>query len=260
MLFAEVQNRIYASPDIGVTWSSIDYNDSDPQKPVPAMKLSDPKVICAALGKQILYSVDKGTNWIAFRPAIQQGPLFGLWLDPSDSQSLYAQTFSRLHHSTDGGKTWQQLPLSGVDHAPITSLFFDAYTPGSIYMFTGPIYVESSAGDVYRSPDGGQNWIRMVIDPSGNVPVDFFTLIPDAAGTLFVGGANYLAPDTNLLFRSDDHGTSWTKTGLGLPTSGQVAELVSTPSNPSIVYAAVYGRGTFKSTDGGKTWLPAGSR
>ncbi|MBN2416758.1 hypothetical protein JXO52_13000 [bacterium] len=62
----------------------------------------------------------------------------------------------------------------------------------------------------------------------------------------------YLVPEayTCRIHRSTDGGTTWS--ALGTITS-RIYKLAIAPSNPDIMYAAVYGR-IYKSTNGGETW------
>ena len=61
-----------------------------------------------------------------------------------------------------------------------------------------------------------------------------------------------LAASTFGLFRSTDSGTTW-----DLVLDGLATDLVPHPQDPSIMYAALRGRGAYKSTDTGATWVSA---
>src|SRR5439155_6763925 len=49
-------------------------------------------------------------------------------------------------------------------------------------------------------------------------------------------------------------GASWSPISSGLPNSPEVYVLAIDPQTTTTLYAGVYGRGLFKSTNGGGTW------
>ena len=58
----------------------------------------------------------------------------------------------------------------------------------------------------------------------------------------------------NGLYKSTDGGTTWNNYKNGLPSNPYMFGLVINPTNPSILYAALYVNGVYKSTDGGVNW------
>lgn len=110
-------------------------------------------------------------------------------------------------------------------------------------------------GGAFRSNDGGTTWTHVAdagttakgkpirID---NLNVEFIRLDPTTSSTV------YLSSRGAGLYRSDDSGDRWTKTGL---SSGTYTALAIDPTVPSILYAAAGGVIT-KSSDGGATWTP----
>ena len=64
------------------------------------------------------------------------------------------------------------------------------------------------------------------------------------------------------MYKSTDAGKTWTHIGFGNDTVDAISKIRVHPTNPDIVFVAVFGkygvnsdeRGVFKSTDGGKTW------
>jgi photosystem II stability/assembly factor-like uncharacterized protein len=59
------------------------------------------------------------------------------------------------------------------------------------------------------------------------------------------------------LLRSVDAGARWTTIGIGLPEATGIRSLAINPSNPDIVFAGVYGRAVYRSTDGGLSFVPS---
>jgi photosystem II stability/assembly factor-like uncharacterized protein len=258
ILFAEVAGDIFESIDAGATWSAIKLGPVDLEKPIPEMDPTNPAVICAILRNRILYSTNGGGSWALLSPRIPNAFITRMWIDPTNSQNLYAGTFfSALYHSTDGGKTWNQ--VAGLPTAIRYFLLFDAHKHGTIYLWTVAGYIGSSEGDIYKSVDGGQNWTSIRIDASRNVPVDFLSIPSTDPTVMFAGIWTHSDPDSFILLKSINGGASWINANSGLPPQG-VTTLVSSPENPSILYVGVGARGVFKSTDGGRSWKPTGSK
>ncbi|MBI4092717.1 MAG: hypothetical protein HY420_02210 [Candidatus Kerfeldbacteria bacterium] len=110
-------------------------------------------------------------------------------------------------------------------------------------------------GGVFRSRDGGITWAQIVnagrtakgkLVRIDDVDVRFIRFDPTNPSTL------YLVTRGAGIYRSDDRGDSWIKTGL---SSGTYSTLAIDPSSSSILYAAVGGT-IIKSTDGGKSFVP----
>jgi photosystem II stability/assembly factor-like uncharacterized protein len=121
---------------------------------------------------------------------------------------------------------------------------------------------------VQRSADGGQTWQRSkkigLPERSG--------LTVDAAWHIEPGlpherETRYLGADPGVLFRSDDAGETWEPNGgiLEHPTrdrwfpgaGGLCCHSVQLdPSDPQRIYVGITAAGTFRSDDGGQTWLP----
>jgi hypothetical protein len=170
-------------------------------------------------------------------------------VDPANDLNIYATTDSGAGFfvSTDGGVTWT---ASVGAPGGAKALAFD----------TSTIYA-GAFGAVYTSSDGGKTWAANSKGlPSDNVTV----LYVDSSATSDPLHAVYAATGVSGVFKSIDHGVSWTaaNTGLTFPSSSvplPVKAFAADPStSPSTVYAGFsFGSssgGLFKTTNGGATW------
>lgn len=127
----------------------------------------------------------------------------------------------------------------------------------------GRVYVGVSTAGVWRSDDAGVNMTNawpddfphsigaVTVAPNGDVWVGTGEVNP-GGGSLSYGGDG--------LYRSTDHGATWTR--IGLQGSSTIGAIRFNPQNPNIVYVAAGGslfapggvRGLYKSTDYGATW------
>lgn len=126
----------------------------------------------------------------------------------------------------------------------------------------------SSWGDgVYKSTDGGDSWTNMGLEESHHV--GRIVMHPDDSDVVYVAAMGHLwgpNPDRGL-YRTRDGGASWEQILFVDPMTGAV-DVAMDPSNPDIMYAAMYqrqrrpwgfhgggpGSGLYKSVDGGDTW------
>jgi photosystem II stability/assembly factor-like uncharacterized protein len=245
--FAESGGLVYASTDQGTTWNDLVPSNGDLQKPLPHVDLHDPAFLYATLTDKVVYSTNGGDTWEILKPSIAREVIHGIWLDPRDMQSVYAGALLRgIYHSTDGGATWSSMP--GLPRFPNTyRLSFDPTDPGTMYLETGPVYIESSEGDLYKSVDGGQNWTAI------HLVIDFFTIIPGDPSVL-LARAWTLRSNRNYFFlqKSTNRGGEWTNADYAFAKNDRIVALVSSLDHSNL-YAIADGR-VFKSIDLGRSW------
>ena len=190
----------------------------------------------------------------------------------------------------DGGKSWAKIG-GGLpeQYAGIVA----------IHPQNGTLLANPGVEGVWRSTDGGDNWVRVVTDPGGvnallfhptgstawavtsqrgcfrsgdggvtwtqtantNLPQNQFGLGPFA----FDGATLYLGTAGRGVYVSSDNGDSWTQAasvGLAGVSGADVINLAATPSRPGVVVAETAFAGVFRSTDGAASFVklePGGS-
>lgn len=125
-------------------------------------------------------------------------------------------------------------------------------------------YMGVASGGLWRTTNGGESWEPIT---DGKVPVASMGSVEVAESNpniIWLGtGSDGVRSNVSTgrgIYRSTDAGKSWEFKGLY--DAGQTGELRIHPTNPDIVWAAMYGdifkpnktRGLFKTVDGGKTW------
>ncbi|MBO1256295.1 glycosyl hydrolase [Alteromonas sp. 5E99-2] len=181
---------------------------------------------------------------------------------------------------TTGGGVWKT-ENAGVSWKPLSDKDFAVGTIGAVavapsdasilYVGTGegPIRgVTTSHGKgVYKSTDGGENWSLVGLDTRGQIPkIRVHPTNPDIVWVAVQG--NIWAPNEERgVFKTTDGGKTWQHV-LKVNAETGAADLVIDPSNPRILYAAMWnhgrkpwyvksggeGSGIYKSTDAGNTW------
>ncbi len=182
--------------------------------------------------------------------------------------------------STDYGRVWTPI----FDDQPTGSIGAIAIAPSDpnvIYVGSGEGLQrpDLSTGDgIYKSTDGGKTWTHLGLRDGQQIPM--IAVDPGDPNRLFVAvlGHPYGPNQERGIFRSTDGGRSFEKVLYRDENTGGI-DVVLDPSNPQIVYAALWearqgpwenatfagpGSGVYKSTDGGTKWrqltagLPAG--
>jgi len=127
-------------------------------------------------------------------------------------------------------------------------------------------YTGFTGGGVYKTTDGGQNWMNVSDGYFNTGSVGAITVAPSDANVIYAGmgetciRGNMSAGDG--IYKSVDGGKSWTH--IGLPESHFIGEIAVHPENADVAWVAVMGhafgtegnkeRGVYKTTDGGQTW------
>ena len=171
-----------------------------------------------------------------------EGYVYSLVVDPGDSKTVYAGTWSRgLLKTTNGGASWQRLAPGWVG-----ALVLDPNDPDTIYVGAVGSATATAESGVSKSTDGGRTW-----QPAGlqGTNVNTLAIDPRASEILYAGTAKGL-------MKSTDGGNNWRRGGLESSVYGVTID----PGRPTILYAAT-DSGVYSSADGGRTWraLDAGS-
>lgn len=205
-----------------------------------------------------MHPSDGGTFWVSGHPG-------------SASDRMDLGNNMGVLKSTDGGHSWEQIALKGVDFHSMTVSQADPDRLWGEYQ-----------GQVYRSDDGGHDWKTIGSSPapfralSGHAEdrdivyaaVPSGLLVSTDGGSLWetltdrpAGTVTAHPEDGDLLFavfedglhRSSHAGQTWDRldldTGQALP-----AHVAISSSEPDLVYAATGAGAIHRSTDQGDTW------
>ncbi len=162
---------------------------------------------------------------------------------------IYAQTASGLiYKSTDTAQTWQPLSTQTTSASGTAALAVDPQNTNNLYSIYNPVKSPTPVPQgVFRSTDGGQTWVKTLIQVSAPIAVD-----ATASNIVYVFGSN---GGKIGMFRSTDSGVSFQPVTVVSPSSG-ISVIRNDPSQPGTVYAVVSGgtKAIYKSTDYGATW------
>lgn len=228
-------------------------------------------------------STNSGVNWTPiFDNGFSTFSIGALTLDPTRDSTIYAGTGeanssvdsydgSGLYRSLDAGATWSYSGLAATRR--IARVAVDPANPQRLFVAAmGSQFSTGPDRGLYRSEDGGATWAQVlfVSDSTGASDV---VINPAHPETVFCATWERVRHHTYRrafgpecgIWRSADHGTTWTRLSTGLPAPsdnvGRIG-LAIAPSRPSTVYAQIgsgsalgyIGLGLYRSLDGGATW------
>src|SRR3989441_3885455 len=278
---AQVNGGVWKTDDYGRTWTPI--FDDQPTGSVGCIAVapSDSNIIYVgsgeglqrpdlSVGDGIYKSNDAGRTWthLGLRDG-QQIPQIAV--DPRDPNRIlvavaghpYGPNEERgIFRSTDGGKTFEKV-LYKDDNIGGADVLIDPTNPDVAYASLweprqGPWENgawNGTGGGIFKSNDNGKTWNQL----SGGLPEGIVQanigIAPSNTSRLM---ASVATPSGVNLYRSDDAGSTWaiiTKDPrpAGRIGGGDLCVPRFNPKDPEVVIVA--STVTWKSTDGGKTWI-----
>lgn len=180
-------------------------------------------------------------------------------LSPHDNKTLY-HGFQYLFKSTDQGETWKR--ISGdltyndvsrmgrtpyaINHQAITAIDESPITKGVLYVGTDD-------GRVWATMNDGGAWTEITKGLPERVHVSRLVASKYDAGTVYITMSDRREDNIKpYLFRSTDHGKTWTALTTDLPAS-PVNVVREDPRNANILYCGT-DLGVYVSKDKGKSW------
>ncbi len=211
----------------------------------------------------------KGMKWRQVGPFRGGRALAGTGVAGDPDTYYFGSVAGGVWKTTNGGITWTPM----TDKTAIMSVGALAVAPSdpnTVYVGTGESCWRGdiSYGDgMYKSADGGKTWTHIGLEDTRHI--SRVIVHPSNPDVIFVAamGHAYGPNETRGVFRSGDGGKTWQKVLFKDNKTGAI-DLTFDPSNPHILYAALYeaqrypwtavsggpGSGLYKSSDDGATW------
>jgi photosystem II stability/assembly factor-like uncharacterized protein len=277
---AQVNGGVWKTTDYGHTWIPI--FDDQPTGSIGCIAVapSDPNVIYVgsgeglqrpdlSVGDGIYRSNDAGRTWthLGLRDG-QQIPQIAV--DPRDANRIlvavaghpYGPNEERgIFRSTDGGKTFEKV-LYKDENVGGADVLINPANPEVAYAALwearqGPWENgawNGTGGGIFKSTDGGKTWQQLKSGLPEIIQANL-AIAPSTPNRLI---ASVASPGTVNIYRSDDAGATWaviTKDPrpAGRIGGGDLSVPRFSPKDPDVVIVA--STVSWKSTDGGKTWV-----
>ncbi len=222
-------------------------------------------------------TTDAGLTWTNLFADVPVVTIGDIAIDPSDPSVIYCGTgeansssFSfmgnGLYRSNDAGTTWQHIGLE--QSAYISRIVVDYSNPQRIFVAAnGNLFTTGNHRGVYRTSDGGASWEKVLFVNDSTAAID---LVQDPVNPQILYAAMWERVrgltwrqsfgDGSGIWKSNDHGYTWTELTNGLPTGNNVGRIGITiaKSNPEVLYAFYdfpdNEVGVYKTMNGGQSW------
>lgn len=239
-------NKVYKSTDRGETFTQMGINVPQATE-IKCVLVDDynPSTIVVGIEAgtdKVVKTTDSGASWVITADGLSFS-FFGIPItqDPTHPDTLYMMNGVNFARSTDFGSTWITISTSvGSNSAPCDI---------EVFPDTSIILVGDNGTGIFKSTDYGVTWSQ-TYSTSGEIPtvaVDFQN--PGIAwATKWSGGGGML--------RSTNYGQTWTL----IPYFGSInmwgVHVQETDGNIILANSYSTSPGSWRSTDGGTTWIP----
>lgn len=202
-------------------------------------------------GYGIYRSTDNGKTAASFNNGLKSIATRDVFVHPNQTDTAYVVTWDRpgVYRTTNDGESFTIL---GKDKY-VTALGVNPQNFRQFYAGGNQFY------DVQVKKDQPSVWTERTM-PSGksNATLESVAVDPENADHVLAGVGILLESQPGYgLYYSYDRGDNW-KRAEGIPQAKSVTSIVFNPNNPNIVYAASFGKGVYKSSDGGETFTRVG--
>ncbi len=220
---------------------------------------------------------NKRVGWVGrnYGPGWGEAPL-GLGVGPSHPDICYATDYGASYRTTDGGRHWEQVYSNDREDGSVSTRGLDVTTCYGVHF--DPLNKEHLAityTDIglFHSTDGGRSWRQAITGvPRPWINTCYWLVfdpeVKDRAWSVWANAHDLPRPkmfrgghfDRYLggVCRTDDGLKNWQKSNTGMPENSVSTHIVLDPKSAAgrrTLYVAGFGKGVFKSTDDGRTWV-----
>jgi photosystem II stability/assembly factor-like uncharacterized protein len=206
----------------------------------------DPNIIfVGAPSGGVWKTTDNGVTWRELSSGLIRLGVSSIVIHPTNPDIIYIGTGDRdagdapgygVWRSTDGGQTWTARN-TGMGNITVNEVMMDPTNPNRLI-------AAASNGRIYRTIDGGANWIQSA--SLGTNPKDI-AFHPTDSNTIYASSTRF--------YKSIDGGATFTQIASVLPTTAQRMAIAVSPNQPNWVYLLAGGSsgliGVYRSTDSG---------
>jgi photosystem II stability/assembly factor-like uncharacterized protein len=203
------------------------------------------------------------------------GVALGLAVSETDSNIVYATDQGRIMRTRDAGRNWEAVYSTrqsadaftgrGLEATTCYGVHFDPFDPKRVFISYTDI-------GLFGSENGGANWTASLtgVPHSWQNTTYWMVFDPDVKGRVWaVMTKTHDLPRTKMwrkrspssydggVMLSEDGARTWRKSNVGMAPTAATHIVLDPRSKPDarVLYVAAFGRGVYKSVDGGKSWV-----
>jgi photosystem II stability/assembly factor-like uncharacterized protein len=217
------------------------------------------------------------TEWIneRFGPTWGENP-FSIGVAPTDPHVCFATDFGRTVKTVNGGKTWEQVYTNKKRDGGWTSRGLEVTTSYAVAFNPfdqNHMFIANTDIGLMESQDGGESWLSAT--QNNGVPrawsnsTYWLEFDPKVKGRMWaVMSGTHDLPRPKMWRRSgvkdyrggvllsENAGKTWTAVSKDIGEGAATHILMDPSSDPAsrTLYVCVFGKGVYKSTDGGRSW------
>jgi hypothetical protein len=249
-LYAAADGGIYASVDMGVSWTNISSNLAIAQIYNIGLSATNPNLIVSGHQDNGTNLTTNGTTW----SHVNGGDGMYCFIDHSNNSKIYASIYNGNHYrSTDGGASFSFV-YTIPGGAWVTPWLQDPIIASNQY---------AAGSNVYKSTNEGTNFTAISnFTAASGQKVEFSYLDVSKLNNQIIFGSYNTRTTANAWVNSKvvktiDGGATWVDLTAGLPTNAPILTVHIDNNDANILYvglASYTGNSVFRSMDGGATW------
>jgi len=210
------------------------------------------RLIVVSTDGDLLWSDDQGENWTNFTRAPGDGHRvnFGAIASLPGGHGIaggspsFGNEPGLFMHTTDEGRTWEEMPSAPNGITPTTICFRD----DQLGIVGG--WASGGQSRVERTTDGGATWTSHLLFPTYvGYAMDIVFASPIRCYAAVYGGLNI-----NAVYSSTDAGATWFRASTGIPTSQRMECVSFIDENTGFAAGGESGPKVYKTTNGGQSW------
>lgn len=212
-------------------------------------------------------STDGGVTWNNMGPNVGdlfETQIFGLTTSETDPGLIFigGNNFgvngwaSVIHRSTDGGQSWDNVYI-GPDNDSFKFMFID---PNSDDQVVYSAYAANTDhGGFMKSVDEGSNWLFINTGLPSTAKWGGAIVCNPSNSDILYGGLGGYGEMNAKIFKSLNGGSTWSPTNIALSSYSKFSDILVSPADTSVVYAATTLNGAYISLNAGLSWETADS-
>ncbi|MBL0357562.1 MAG: T9SS type A sorting domain-containing protein [Chitinophagaceae bacterium] len=249
--------------DGGANWEDISNPTFNPWDSYNSIVYLSPDVLLASASNAQLYkSVDRGTSFDLLYSQPESASLDAIHFINEDTGWMlanvrypdmvnYIDTFHQfIYRTTDGGFTWD----TSNTVFPYSIGYSERRQIREIKFLNAAIgYAAGDSGSLYKSTDGGLNWVKQLVPAYVSSKTLNSIAIVDE-NTVFVSGErNFWINEGAAVLKTLNGGSTWTMCNTGLQPTASYSKILMYNASERLVFgnAVVYA-----TKNGGASWVP----